>query len=216
MQGKIFIVDDHPVVRRGYASIISRESDLEVCGEASSGQEALEKIPETHPDLILADILMEGMSGIELIKHVEAQEFDMPVLVISMHDESLYAERALEAGAMGYIMKDEVDTVIIDAIHTILQGGLYVSEQMNAKMLMRSVGRSVDNESSLAQLSDRELEVFEHLGRGLTTSEIADAMFISPKTVGTHRRQIQEKLNITTTAKLRQRAVLWTHRGEAS
>lgn len=212
MKRKIFIVDDHPVVRWGYSSIINREANLEVCGEAASGEEALEKLPESIPDLIIVDITMEGMNGIELIDQLQVHEFDFPVLVISVHDESLYAERALEAGAMGYIMKDEASENIIEAIETILGGGLYVSEQINANLLLRSVGRDVKNKSPLEQLSNRELEVFELIGQGMTTEEIANTLFISPKTVGTHRRQIQDKLGIQTTAKLQQRAVLWVAR----
>lgn len=212
MKRRVFIVDDHPVVRWGYSSIISREPTLEVCGEAASGEEALENIPAADPDLVIVDVTMEGMNGIELIEHLQSRGLDMPVLVISVHDETLYAERSLEAGAMGYIMKDEASEKIIDAIEEILDGGLYVSDKINANLLLRSVGRTVKNQSSLEQLSNRELEVFELIGQGMTTEEIADTLYISPKTVGTHRRQIQDKLGISTTAKLQQRAVLWVAR----
>lgn len=191
--------------------MIERASDLSVCGEASSGQEALERVRELEPDLIITDILMDEMNGIELIKHVGSQIPDLPVLVISMHDERLYAERALGAGAMGYIMKDEVDDVIVKAIRTVLGGAVFVSQQMNTRLVMRSVGHTAGSESPLASLSDRELEVFEHLGRGRTIHETAEAMFISPKTVSTHRRHAQAKLEIASAAEFRQRAVLWTH-----
>lgn len=211
MQYKIYLVDDHPVVRRGYAAIINGSTGMKVCGEASSGREALGEIPECEPDLVVVDVAMEEMSGIELIKHLRAQQCDVPVLVISVHDEALYAERALEAGAMGYVKKAEADVVIVEAIRGILNGRLYLSDDMNTKLLRRSIGQDRGRNSPLDKLSDRELEVFEHLGRGLSTSQVADAMFISPKTVGTHRRQIQEKLNLETTAKLQQHAVLWVH-----
>lgn len=205
----VFIVDDHPVVRMGYASIINQAENLSVCGEAGSGEEALEKIPEAKPSLLIVDITMEGMTGIELTQQVQSRDWDIPVLVISVHDEMLYAERALEAGAMGYLMKDEASDRIIEAIETILRGGIFVSERINETLLLRSVGREIRNKSPLDQLSNRELEVFELIGRGMTTEEIADTLYISPKTVGTHRRQIQDKLNLPTTAKLQQRAVLW-------
>lgn len=213
MSYEVFLVDDHPVVRQGYASIVERAEDLVVAGETASGEEALEEIPECAPDIVVVDVLLPGMNGIELIKRLEVERCDIPVLVISMHAETLYAERALEAGAMGYVMKNEGDTVIVEAIRAVLGGRIYVSKKMNAQMLMRSVGRC-DDPSALACLSDRELEVFELLGQGLTTSQIADRMYISPKTVGSHRRQIQEKMDIATAAKLRQRAAVWTHLGE--
>lgn len=212
MSDRVFVVDDHPVVRRGYTSLVERQPSMEICGEASTASEALDLIGELDPDLVLVDISLEGMGGIELIKHLQNQHSDLSILVISMHDEMLYAERALEAGARGYVMKGEADEVVLEAIDTVLEGSIYLSEEMNTRALLRRVGREhTSNESELAQLSDRELEVFEEMGKGLTTKEIAEDLFISPKTVGTYYRNIREKLNIESTAQLKMKAILWYH-----
>lgn len=212
---KIFVVDDHPLMRRGYASLINQEPDLKLCGEAGSADEALEKVQESRPDLVIADISMEGMNGIELIKHLHARKPDLPVLVVSMHDELLYAERALSAGARGYVMKNEVDTSVIGAINKILQGGLYVSERMQSRILAQyATGRHVER-APLEQLADRELEIFELIGRGMSTRQIAETLHISPKTVESHRGRIKAKLGIESTGELRQRAVLWLHNKKA-
>ena len=208
MRYKIFVVDDHPVMRLGYAALINREPDLVVCGEAGTAEEALEKI--TAPDLIIVDISMEGMGGLELIRHLRAYQPALPVLVVSMHDELLYGERALRAGARGYIMKSEVDTTIVEAIRHILSGGFYVSNRMSAKILLQYSDRRLDAEqSSIERLSDRELDVFKLMGQGLSTREIAEALHISPKTVESHRRRMKIKLAIDSTAMLLQRAVQW-------
>jgi DNA-binding NarL/FixJ family response regulator len=210
MKHRIFIVDDHAITRMGYRYIIGEEMDMAICGEASSALEALEKIPDVQPDLVISDLTMEGMSGLELIKHLKAQQPALPVLVVSMHDESLYAERALRAGARGYIMKSEVDVVVVKAIRRILGGGLFVSDPMGSKILMLFAGRHLDAaRSPVETFSDRELEVFEHIGRGLSTQQIADAMLISPKTVDTYRARIKEKLAVETYAELLQHAVRW-------
>jgi len=209
---RIFIVDDHPIMRRGYSALISREPDLEVCGEAGSGEEAIEQILKESPDLVIADISMDGMNGIEMIKHLKSLRPELPFLVVSMHDETLYAERALHAGASGYIMKSEVGTSVIEAARRILQGGLYLSEQMSSKLLRPYFGRPKDTAGGTVRvLSDRELEIFELMGRGFTTSDIADMLHISPKTVESHRARIKSKLGLENTAQLRQRAVLWVH-----
>lgn len=217
MSQKIFVVDDHPIMRRGYASILDRQPDLEVCGEAGSADEALEKIPDSEADLVIVDISMEGMSGIELIKSLDAWDIDLPCLVVSMHDETLYAERALHAGAKGYIMKNEIDQTVVEAVRKILNGGFFLSDQMNNKILQRVSGtqRGID-ESPLEQLSDRELEVFELLGKGQSTKEIAEELVISPKTVETHRRRIKQKLGIDSSTELLQRAVLWLEKEASS
>lgn len=207
----IFIVDDHPVMRRGYASIIEEEMDLEVCGEAGDALEALDKIRETDPDLVIADLTLAGsMSGLELIKMLKAERPQLPILVVSMHDESLYAERVLRAGAKGYVMKDVVDAVIVKAIRRVLRGGLYVSEEISEKILLQYAGGHFDAEHSpLEGLSDRELEVFEHIGRGLSTHQIADTMLISPKTVDSYRARLKEKLGIESHIELLRRATQW-------
>jgi DNA-binding NarL/FixJ family response regulator len=209
MMHSIFVVDDHPVMRRGYAALISRESDFEMCGEASSAEEALDVIGDDEPDLIIVDISLEGMSGIELIKHLQSQHPDLPVLVVSMHDETLYGERALHAGARGYVMKSEVDDVIIEAIRQILQGGFYLTDHLNRKILLQYTGRGPTESTTLEKLSDRELEVFELIGRGRSTRDIADALHVSVKTVQSHRSRIKQKLAIDNITELTRRAVIW-------
>jgi len=205
----IFVVDDHPVVRWGYISLINLEPDLEVCGEADTAFEALDKIPETNPDLAIVDISLEGMNGIELTKQLQVLHPDLPVLIVSMHDEVLYGDRALRAGARGYIMKREVRTKIVEAIRRLLNGGTYLSDQMSARLLNQYQGGRFDERSPLERLSDRELEVFELYGRGYSTREIAEALFISRKTVESHRNRIKDKLGIESTAQILQRAVQW-------
>jgi len=211
MKRKIFVVDDHPVMRKGYQFLIDQEPDLVVCGEAGTALEALEKVSEEHPDLMLVDISLGGMSGLELIKKVHAQYPELATLVVSTHDESLYGERALRAGARGYVMKSEADGVIVEAIRRVLHGGYYVSERMSDKILrqFQQQGTSLVAETSVQQLSDRELEVFELMGQGMTTQEIAEALVISPKTVESHRGRIKAKLAIETTTELMRRATLW-------
>lgn len=208
---RIFIVDDHPVMRRGYANIIREEMDLEVCGEAGEGMEALEKIRKLRPDLVISDLTLgSGIGGLELIKTLQAELPDLPILVVSMHDESLYADRALKAGAKGYVMKAEADTIIVKAVRRVLRGGIYVSEEVSEKILMHFAGGHLDaGQSPLEGLSDRELEVFEHLGHGRTTEEIAEAMLISPKTVESYRSRIKEKLAVEHNTELIRRAVQW-------
>ena len=216
MKRKIFVVDDHPVMRMGYHFLLDQEADLEVCGEAGTALEALEKISQAHPDLVIVDISLGGMSGIELIKHLQAQFPDLPTLVVSAHDESLFGERAILAGARGYIMKREVDTSVVEAIGRILRGGFYLSDEMSTKILLqyRKIGHLSPEEAvpSIQQLSDRELEVFELMGQGYTTRAIAEALMISPKTVESHRGRIKDKLAIETTTELLQRATLWVER----
>lgn len=212
MTNAIFIVDDHPIMRKGYQALLNREQDLEVCGEAGSAQEALDQIEgaEVEPDLVVVDISMEGMNGIELIKRIQAHRPNLPILVVSMHDEMLYAERALRAGARGYIMKKEVDTTVIAAIRKLLSGGFHLSERMNNHLMLQYQGGGTQHRKSpIERLSDRELEVFELLGRGYSTQEIADALHISPKTVETHRGRIKNKLSVNTSTELLQRAVQW-------
>lgn len=203
MKRRIFLVDDHAVTRKGYAFLLGEEDDLEVCGEAESALDALDAIPEADPDLVIADVTMEGMSGIELIKQLQSRRPELPVLVISMHDEGLYADRALRAGARGYLMKSEASQKVTQAARRVLRGGLYVSEAMSDKMLMQLTGHAGGGETSpIEQLSDRELETLEHLGRGLKTSEIAEAMLISPNTVESYRARLKEKLGLADAGEL--------------
>lgn len=210
MKHNVFIVDDHDVTRRGYAALINADPTFEVCGEASAAGQALKQVTETAPDLVIVDISLPDMSGIELIKHLEALLPDLRILVVSMHDEKLYAERVLRAGADGYVMKSEAHTAIVKALRQVAGGSIYLSDRMNRKLLEQYMNRSTKEETSpLEQLTDRELETFELIGRGLSTSQIADAMCISPKTVGTYRRRIKSKLALATSAELVQHAVQW-------
>lgn len=216
MKKRIYIVDDHPLMRRGYAFLLSRENDLEICGEAGSAEDALTELGRLSPNLLIADITLEGMNGIELTKRIHLEWPELPVLIVSMHDESLYAERALRAGARGFIMKREVDGVIVDAIRRVLDGGLFLSEAMSTQMLLRYSRRGLRPDvATIDSLSDRELEVFEMFGRGYSTREVAFALHISPKTVESHRGRIKEKLAIHSTAELVKRSVLWVQNRQA-
>ena len=209
MKRTVFVVDDHPVIRWGYISLINQEPDLEVCGEADTAFEALDKIPEASPDLAIVDISLAGMNGIELTKQLQVLHPDLPVLIVSMHDEVLYGDRALRAGARGYIMKREVRTKIVEAIRRLLSGGTYLSDQMSTRLLKQYQGGRFDERSPIERLSDRELEVFELYGRGYSTREIAEALFISRKTVESHRNRIKDKLGLESTSQFLQRAVQW-------
>lgn len=213
MKRKIFIVDDHPVMRWGYVALINNEPDLVVCGEAGAAQDALEQIAAAPPDLVVVDVSLQDMNGIDLTKHLQALYPDLPVLIISMHDEGLYGERALRAGARGYLMKTEARTCTVEAIRRILQGAFYLSDQLSTRILLQYQGKHLDGtRSPVHQLSDREIEVFELFGRGFSTREIAEALLISPKTVESHRNRIKEKLAIDSTSELLQRAVQWAQR----
>jgi len=214
MRSQIFILEDHPIMRRGYRALINGEMDLQVCGEAETAGEALEKIPKAAPDLVIADISLEGMNGIEFIKRLQTERPGLGVLVVSMHEESLYAVRALQAGAAGYLMKKEAESCVIPAIRQVLGGRYYVSDRIQDTIMLQFAGRIPTKEiagqqASLAQLSDRELEVFGLHGRGISTRQMAEALSISPKTVATHRGRIKTKLAIQSTPELVRRAVLW-------
>lgn len=213
MMYHVYIVEDHPITRRGYVHLIGEEPDLQVAGESDDALQALDDIRTVRPDVVVTDITLKGMSGLEFIKHLHADFPDLPVVVVSMHDETLYANRALQAGARGYVMKEEADTVIIEAIRRVLQGRLYVSDAVN-EMVLHAIagGRAETKHSLLDQLSDRELELFEHIGRGHSTNEAAEAMLISPKTVESYRSRIKSKLGIENNVNLIRRAVQWVER----
>jgi DNA-binding NarL/FixJ family response regulator len=207
---RVLIVDDHPIVRQGITRLINYEEELTVCGEAGNAKEAMENIIKEEPDLVIVDISLKGRSGLELIKDIKMRHENLPVLVVSMHDESLYAERVLRAGAKGYIMKQEPPEKILDAIRQVLGGKIFVSEKMREKMLQRYVlGSSQRNVSSVDQLSDRELEVFRLIGKGMGTRQIAKELDLSIKTVETYREHIKEKLNLENSSKLLQYAIDW-------
>ncbi len=207
---KILLVDDHPIVRQGLAELIEQEEDLVICGEAQSGFEALQAIAAAKPDLAIVDISLQGTNGLELIKQIKAGHSDVPVLVLSMHDETLYAERALRAGARGYVMKEEATARLITAIRRVLSGEIYLSERMSARLLSRFVdGAPQIGGSPMERLSDRELEVFELIGRGLGTRRIAEELHLSVKTIESHREHIKEKLKLDSSQELMRHAMQW-------
>lgn len=200
---RVFVVDDHPVVRRGLVQMIDNEADLAVCGQGEDAYAAIRAIRDAKPDLALVDISLKDADGIELVKELKSQGLDVPVLVLSMHDETLYAERALRAGARGYIMKQEAPETLIGAIRKVLSGEIYVSPKMGGTLLQRMVGgRNSEAVSPMERLTDRELEVFRMIGAGQTVKEIADKLCLSAKTVEAHREHIKEKLNLRTSAEL--------------
>lgn len=207
---RVLIVDDHPIVRRGLAELISDEPDLEICGEAADSTEALRLIDSVRPDLIVIDISLQNGNGIELIKQIKARDQGIKMLVSSMHDESLFAERALRAGALGYVNKAEAAESIVEAIRVVLSGKVYVSSRLADRMLHRLVGGDENLErSAIDSLSDRELEVFEFIGKGQTTRQIAMKLHLSPKTVESHRENIKRKLNLANATELTRYAVEW-------
>ena len=210
MENKILIVDDHPLMRKGIAMTIDAERDLKVTGQVDSAEEALEKLDAIGPDLVIIDISLPGMNGLELVKHLQALHPELPLMVVSRHDETLYAERALRAGAKGYVMKLEAADTIVEAIRRVLRGGIYVSPEINDRLLMgMATGKSLLTESPMELLSDRELEVFELTGNGHSTREIAERLHLSVKTVESYRARIKQKLNLDSAAELMQHAVQW-------
>jgi len=207
---RVYLVDDHPIVRQGLIKLIEQESDLEVCGEAGSVSVALEEIRKLDPDVILVDISLEESNGLELIKLIDDLGLQIPMLVLSMHDESLYAEHALRAGASGYVMKQAAANTLIQAIEKVMEGEIYVSKTMSSQMLkMAFRSGSEETRTGAELLSLRELEVFELIGRGNSTREIADQLNLSVKTIETYRAHIKEKLHLRSGTELMQRAVHW-------
>jgi DNA-binding NarL/FixJ family response regulator len=208
---RVLIVDDHPMTRAGLVHVINHQPDLTVCDEAESAARALDILDSSRPDLLLIDITLPGKSGLELIKDVKAMRPELLMLVISMHDESLYADRVLRAGARGYITKHEGGEKLMEAIRHVLRGKIYVSESMSAHILeIFSGGQTGLDRSSIEKLSDREFEVFEALGEGLSSQRIAKKLHLSAKTVDAHRANIKTKLQIKTTAELIAYAARWT------
>jgi DNA-binding NarL/FixJ family response regulator len=209
---KVLIVDDHPIIRQGLSELINNEPDLIVCGHAEDAPEALGKIKESEPDMVIVDISLKETSGMELTKDIKAQYPSLPILALSMHDEALYAERMLRAGAKGYIMKAEATENVVTAIRKILSGQIYVSDKMAAKMVRKLVGGGPDvGASAIERLSDRELEVFHSIGQGHSTRQIAERLHLSIKTIETYREHIKEKLNLADASELLQYAIQWTH-----
>ena len=207
---RIIIVDDHPIVREGLTKLIEQEDDLAVCGQAEDGPAAMAMIRDSKPDMAIVDIALKETSGTELIKDIKARYPHLLVLALSMHDESLYAERALRAGAKGYIMKAEATEKVITAIRKVLGGQLYISDRMGEKMVRKLVdGKSEAGASPIESLSDRQLEVFLLIGQGYGTRQIAEKLYLSIKTIETYRAHIKEKLNLTDAAELLQYAIQW-------
>ena len=217
MKTNIYIVDDHSLIRRGLTALIGAETDMQVCGQAEDVVKATTEIMKLRPDLVIADLSLKGNSGLELVKNIKAFDPNIQVLVLSMHDESIYALRALKAGARAYLMKSDLAEKIIEAIRRIAKGHLYVSESVAGQMLSQlTIGRSFETDSPVSSLSDRELEVVNLIGNGLPTREIAVKLHISIKTVETHRAHIKRKLNIENATQLVQFCVRWVEESHSS
>ena len=207
---RVFVVDDHPIIRQGLALLIDQEPDLEVCGEAEEAETALAAIAAARPDVLLLDISLRGPDGIDLLKAIRATDTELPVLVLSMHDESIYAERALRAGANGYIMKQEATENVLVALRRILRREVYVSDRIASSMLRQiTAGGGKAAQTPIERLSDRELEVFRLIGEGHGTRQIADELHLSVKTVESYQAHIKEKLALQSSRDLVQRAIEW-------
>jgi len=207
-RNRIFIVDDHPIVRKGLAQLINQEPDMVVCGEAENAQNALELLKRIRPDLAIVDISLQGIDGIELIKKIKDRDINLPILVVSMHDESLFAERALKVGAKGYIMKQEAIEKMMEAIRKVIKGEVYVSARVSATIVKKFIdGKAESSRSPMEVLSNRELEVFQLIGQGFGTRQIAEELNVSIKTVESYRANIKEKLNLRNAAELIRHAV---------
>lgn len=212
-RSQILLVDDHPMVRERLAEIINREADLYVCGEAEDRHEALQAVEARQPDLVIVDLTLKNSDGLELIKDIHSQWASLRMLVVSMHDESLYAERVLRAGALGYITKQEATRNILLAIRRVLAGSVYLNERIATHILTRLTTRNGVIAITPAEvLADRELQVFELTGRGLNTREIASRLHIAAKTVETYRARIRAKLNLEDRGELLRSAISWTHK----
>lgn len=209
----VFVVDDHPIVRQGLALLINQETDLTVCGEAEEMHAALSAIQAVRPDILIVDISLNGPDGLELLKNIRLGAPRLPVLILSMHDESIYAERALRAGANGYIMKQEATEKVLVALRRILSGEIYVSDRIANSMLRHYVrGVNPSEHSSISDLTDRELEVFRLIGEGHGTRQIAEVLHLSVKTVESYQAHIKEKLSLRSARELVQHAVQWNVR----
>jgi DNA-binding NarL/FixJ family response regulator len=209
-KNRVFIVDDHPLVREGLTNLMNGQNDLIVCGEAKNSAQAIEGIMKTRPDVALIDISLENESGLELVKQLASRFPEVALIVLSMHDEGLYAERALRAGARGYVMKHETSSSVLASIRRVLEGGVYISERIINRMAMRltSVGGAAAT-SPVERLSDRELEIFRLLGQGRTTSQIAEDLHLSLKTVQAYCARAKEKFGVTSLTELLRAAIQW-------
>jgi len=206
---RILIVDDHPIVRRGLRELVADEPDLEVCGEAEDVSQAIEQLETARPDVVVVDLTLKSGHGLELIQEIRARNNRIKMLVSSMHDETLFAERALRAGAAGYVSKQESPDKIIDAVRQVLRGEIYLSTRMASRLLHRVATGERLEKHPIQNLSDRELEVFEMVGQGLTTKQIARKLDLSHKTIETHREKIKAKLNLRNSTELSRHATQW-------
>jgi len=205
---RIFLVDDHPVLRQGMGRLIDDQSDMIMCGEAESPPDAIRLLATAKADVVIVDLTLKGGDGLELCKQIRERWKELPILVVSMHDESLYAERALKAGARGYVMKQEPQETVMDAIRTVAGGQVYLSAAMSAKLLESFSGlRSSADLPPLARLTDRELEIFRYIGEGHSVRAIAEKLFLSTKTVEAHKEHIKQKLNLKSSNELLQYAI---------
>lgn len=207
---RVFLVDDHPIVRDGLKTLIERRDDLSVCGEAEDAAGALKAIRQTDPDMVITDITLKDSDGLELTKEIKARYPDMPVIVLSIHEESTYCERALRAGAQGYLMKEVASENVIEAIRQVWNGEIYVSATMAKRFLHKMVGgKTQEIQSSIETLSDRELEIFKLIGQGFKASQIAERLYLSVKTIETYRGRIKEKLDLADASDLLRYAIRW-------
>jgi DNA-binding NarL/FixJ family response regulator len=208
---RVLLVDDHPIVRQGLALLIDREPDLAVCGEAEGAHSAFHAITTLRPDIVVLDISLSGPDGLDVLKEIRSKSASLPVLILSMHDESIYADRAMRAGANGYIMKQEATEKVLVAIRRILQGEVYLSDRLTNAMLQQYVrGAAPTEKSPLVNLTDRELEVFRLIGEGHGTRQIADELHLSVKTIESYQAHIKEKLALRNARELVQHAIEWT------
>jgi DNA-binding NarL/FixJ family response regulator len=208
---RVLLVDDHPIVRQGLALLIDRESDLSVCGEAEGAHTAFHAITTLRPDIVVLDISLSGPDGLDVLKEIRTRSASLPVLILSMHEESIYAERAMRAGANGYIMKQEATEKVLVAIRRILQGEVYLSDRLTNSLLRQYAGGNVPIKSSpLVNLTDRELEVFRLIGEGHGTRQIADELHVSVKTIESYQAHIKDKLSLRNSRELLQHAIEWT------
>ncbi|HUA63627.1 MAG TPA: response regulator transcription factor [Verrucomicrobiae bacterium] len=210
----VLLVDDHPIVRQGLAQLINQEPDMAVCGQAEDAAGAFRIIAAQRPDIVVLDISLRGPDGLSLLKDIRLSDSRLPVLILSMHDESLYAERALRSGANGYIMKQEATETVLEAIRRILNGEIYVSDRIS-KRLLKQIYSNPSEGSPIEALSDRELTVFRLIGKGRATREIADDLHVSVKTVESYQAHIKEKLSLKNSRQLFQHAFQWVTREDA-
>jgi DNA-binding NarL/FixJ family response regulator len=212
-QFRVILVEDHPMFREQLAQLINREPGMSVCGEADNIHDAFRLIESTAPDIAIVDLTLKGPSGLELVKNLKAKEIDVPVLVLSMHDEALYAERVLKAGARGYITKNEVSKEVMIAIHAVLGGEIYLPARI-ASRILESVAIGRKSENGVSQLTDRELEVFELIGHGRSTREISNCLHLGVSTVDTYRARIKTKLHLENSSQLCHEAIRWVNDGQ--